>query len=86
MTVRRYPIGAVNGLPAELRVVVSNGLVVVALHRADRCASGPLAIPAAALDTLRSALSDVAGETGHEAATEPDLAATGTARNGRAIP
>ncbi len=78
MSVHRYKVGAINGLPAELRVVVNHGLVVVALHRADRCASGPLAIPAEALDTLRSALGDLVGEHGPEAATEPERTAART--------
>ncbi|HVV50495.1 MAG TPA: hypothetical protein VHO06_12595 [Polyangia bacterium] len=79
--IRRYSLGAINGLPAELRVAEAYGLVVVALHRADRCASGPLAIPVAALDTLRSALGDVAGEHGSEAATDPERPATRTPRS-----
>ena len=83
MTVRRYPIGAINGLPSELRVATSHGLVVVAVHRGDRCASGPLAIPADALDTLRSALGDVLGEHGAEEATDLERAATREPRSDR---
>ena len=75
MTVRRYPIGAIGGIPAELRVVTNHGLVVVAIHRRDRSSSGPLAIPVSALDTLRSALADAAGETGSSEAT-PDAQAS----------
>ena len=74
--VRRYPLGGTR----ELRVATSgtDHLVVIATHDAQRCTSGPLAIPAAALDTLRSALADVAGETGNTEAHDHERAATRT--------
>ncbi len=82
MTVARYPLGGTR----ELRVARTRGLVVLAVHDADRCTSGPLAVSDEALDTVRSALADVAGETGATEATDPELAATRTPGGRRAIP
>ena len=74
-------------MPGELRVTrTANDSVVIALHRGDRCASGPLAIPADALDTLRSALADLAGETGHGEATDAERPATCERRSDRGTP
>jgi hypothetical protein len=66
----RYPLGGGR----ELKVTRAAGLAVLSVVMGDRCTSGPLAVPEDALDTLRSALADVAGETGATAATEPDCA------------
>jgi hypothetical protein len=80
MTVHRYPLGGTR----ELRIARSprDHLVVMSVHDCNCCVSGPLAVPAVALDTLRSALADVAGETGNtEASVEPERAATRTLRS-----
>ena len=79
MTVKRYPLQGGR----ELRTArASTGLLVVAIHHAGRCVTGPLAIREADLDTLRSALADLAGETGPEAATDVERPATGTPCSG----
>lgn len=57
----------------ELRATkTSAGLVVVSIMdiALGRSVSGPLALPLEQLDTLRSALADLAGETGSQQATE----------------
>jgi hypothetical protein len=82
VTVARYPLGGTR----ELRVTRARGLLFVAVHDADRCVSGPLAVSAEALDTLRSALADAAGETGSSEATDPERPATRAARSGTATP
>jgi hypothetical protein len=57
----------------ELRVTRTHGRVIVAVHDIGgaRCSSGPLAIREGELDALRSALADLAGETGSTEATTP---------------
>lgn len=67
--VRRYPMR--NG--REIRIAVLRDHVVVALHDAGavpRHAVKAISLSSAELDTLRSALADVAGETGPVEATE----------------
>lgn len=61
----RYPLDGGR----ELQVTRVAGLAVVSVVAGDRCTSGPLAVPEADLDTLRSALADLAGETGQTEAT-----------------
>ncbi len=80
MTVDRIRIGGTR----ELRITRARGLLFIALHDGDRCASGPLGVPFDAVETLRSALGDVLGEHGSTEATDPERAATRTPGSGRA--
>ena len=83
MTVNRYPLPGGR----ELRATRTRGLVFVAVHViGGGCASGPLAVREDEIDALRSALADLAGETGSSEATEPAIAATRTPSSGRATP
>lgn len=92
MSLAHYPLGGRR----QLRITRVGDLIVMAVHDGavckgedqhviGGCLSGPLAVPkGAALDTFRSALADVAGETGSREATDPELAATRTPGGGRA--
>jgi len=69
VTVRRYPLGGLR----ELRTTRTQGKVFLAIHVhdgrvVDKRHNG-LALEDAELDTLRSALADLAGETGPSEAT-----------------
>lgn len=86
MKVARYPAGARRGMPLELRLAEQGGVLFIALHDLAGCISGPLGVPLDAVSTLRSALGDVLGEHGTEAATEPERAATGAPGSGRPTP
>ncbi len=66
MTVTRYPLA--NG--RELHTTRTLGLIFLAVHPIGGAATaGAMAIRDAELDTLRSALADLAGETGPEEAS-----------------
>lgn len=71
MTVNRYPLPGGR----ELRATRTRGLVFVAVHivGGGGCSSGPLAVREDELDSLRSALADLAGETGGREATDTRL-------------
>lgn len=78
MTVHRHPLGGTR----ELRVTrTSTGLVVLAVHDQDKCASGPLAVPVAQLAILRRALEEMTIEIGHDRAAN-----TGTPSSDRGTP
>ncbi|HVV50744.1 MAG TPA: hypothetical protein VHO06_13855 [Polyangia bacterium] len=66
MTVRRYPLGGLR----ELRTNRVQGKVFLAIHVHDGLPADPrhkgLVLEDAELDTLRSALADLAGETPQE--------------------
>ena len=69
MNVRRWPLGDLR----ELRAVRSHGRIILTTHDIGSngpSRSGPFAFLDGDLDTVRSALADLAGETGASEATE----------------
>lgn len=83
MTVARYRMAAGR----ELRTTRTHGRIFLAVHLlGGATTSGSMAIREDELDALRSALADLAGETGSSEATEPAIAATRTPSSGRATP
>jgi hypothetical protein len=66
MNVRRYPLAGGR----ELRSTRAHGRIFLAVHLVGGgSVSGAMAIREDELDTLRSALADLSGETGAEEAT-----------------
>jgi hypothetical protein len=82
VNVARYPIGGCR----ELRVTQARGLLFLSVHDGDRCTSGPLGVPVEAVETLRSALGDVLGEHGTDAATDAERPTTSERRSERGMP
>lgn len=67
MTVHRFRLGGTR----ELRVArTATGLVALAIHDAERCVSGPMALPVDQLAVLLHALEKLTVEIGQDQQTK----------------